>query len=448
MATNDNDSPKSSPKLWSISYAQLLGLDEMASQHFGAFYPSKTMRNIVDTFVIPCCRRCQTSYSLSLNPAGLAVDAFISHSWDEPFKVFVDSIRKVFQTAVQKPNMWICAFALVQGNKELLLKQVSSKDTPLSESPFVKALQGASTFVVVRNAATDLHSRVWCVCELTHAQKLGFVPHKTHVTGPDCFSGIKTTCLDAKATVPEDKARILKVLLLEHDHEEIDRIVDLFRKQEAPDSSAALASAQFVGPTGIELLPLTAQERIRGHGNNDNYLDHSILTVLHDEVASVLLGKASKQVQFFTPETSITAIETDLGAAFSVFQFVIFHWLRGSGEPHGAACYNLACTQSLLIELQLCVCYAIVGLPAEEGSTLQAVAMANANQPLSHVAVGTCVPPEAGLHNTVGHFVQARIQAAQKCFAVAIAAGYNHPEQFATDRDLKAFRELSHNATV
>jgi len=142
MATNDNDSPKSAPKLWSISYAQLLGLDEMASQHFGAFYPSKTMRNIVDAFVIPCCRRYQTSCALSLNPAGLAVDAFISHSWDEPFKVFVDSMRKVFQTAVQKPNMWICAFALVQGNKELLLKQVSSNDNG-TISPVIQTTNGS-----------------------------------------------------------------------------------------------------------------------------------------------------------------------------------------------------------------------------------------------------------------------------------------------------------------
>ena len=63
-----------------------------------------------------------------------------------------------------KPNLWICAFALVQGENEIVSKQIGSSDRPLEESPFVQAIQSASTYCVVRNSNMDIFSRIWCVC--------------------------------------------------------------------------------------------------------------------------------------------------------------------------------------------------------------------------------------------------------------------------------------------
>jgi len=222
------------PCMWSITYLQLMEMDDMASKHFDDLYSQQTMRDIVEELIKPRCKATRTSFALSLNPDGLMVDAFITHCWDEPFQAFVSSIRKVFQTSVSKPNLWICAFALCQADSNLVAEQVGSVDTPLTSSPFVQALEHALTFVVVRNSTTDLYSRIWCVCELIYATKLGLVPHKTHVTGPDEFSHMQTSCLDAECTNPEDKTRILDVLLKEHNVDEINKTVRIFREQEEP----------------------------------------------------------------------------------------------------------------------------------------------------------------------------------------------------------------------
>ena len=75
--------------------------------------------------------------------------------------------------------------------------------------PFVRALDAAEWFVVVRNANTDLHSRIWCVCELMchlalGKDKLGHVS----VTGPDTFSHLHAKCEHAVASHADDKNRI------------------------------------------------------------------------------------------------------------------------------------------------------------------------------------------------------------------------------------------------
>jgi len=164
------------------------------------------------------------------------VHAFISHAWDEPFGDFVDSIDKVFQTSLKKPNVWICAFALVQGvSDDCMQEQLGIADKCGFEAcPFVISLQAAKKFVVVRNSVTDLYSRIWCVCELMFAKKFELVPEHTFVTGPDCFSKSRTSCIEAQATNIDDKARILSVLLANHDYKEIDDFVNRFRAQGAP----------------------------------------------------------------------------------------------------------------------------------------------------------------------------------------------------------------------
>lgn len=218
------------PHLWSISFEQLLEIRCLAAEKFGDSFQSKTMHDINSEIVKPLCARVNNSYALYLNPNGLPCHTFITHCWDEPFVDFVDSIEKVYQTHVDKPNLWICTFALHQETSAIQ----EELDTPLEESPFVRALMAAREFVVVRNQTTDLYSRIWCVCELMYAEKYGLVPDKTRVTGPDTFSHVKTSCLHAKATSLDDHEKILKVLLFEFGRKIVDDCIQKFRNHDTP----------------------------------------------------------------------------------------------------------------------------------------------------------------------------------------------------------------------
>mmetsp|Transcript_29808 Transcript_29808/g.45696 ORF Transcript_29808/g.45696 Transcript_29808/m.45696 type:complete len:730 (-) Transcript_29808:93-2282(-) len=226
------------PSMCSISYRQLIDFHRDACAKFGsAAYSTMTMRDINEQIIAPSCERKGMPLALQLNPRGCKVDAFVTHSWDEPFSDFVESIEKVFHTwAGTKPNLWICSFALLQGDDATIDQQLgATTDSPLEESPFIKALEKASSFVVVRNATTDIYSRIWCVCELMHAKKVGLVPEQTYVTGPNVFADLETSCLDAMSSNPKDKARILKLLLNDFNYQGIDDVVQKFREhEEAP----------------------------------------------------------------------------------------------------------------------------------------------------------------------------------------------------------------------
>lgn len=225
------------PSLWSISYVQLLALHQEAKHFYGDTFSNSTMRDICKDIIEPLCKRHGKSYALYSNPGGLRVEAFITHSWDEPFGDFVESIHKVFQTSVKRPNLWICAFALIQGVSDDFMQEQLGIDGQfgIEASPFVLALRASKKFVVVRNSVTDLYSRIWCVCELIFANKFGLVPDNTYVTGPDDFSDSRTSCVEAQATDIDDKVRILKVLLADHDYKEIDDFVNQFRAQDSPN---------------------------------------------------------------------------------------------------------------------------------------------------------------------------------------------------------------------
>lgn len=168
-ASEEHDEKRqNNPSYWCISYEQLLDLDDLALMTCGeeAYSKHATMRDICQKIIIPRCRESGTSFALSLNPNGLGGSedgfAFITHSWDGLFASFVESLRYIFQTAIQKPNLWICAFAL---NQVALSQQLFPEaDVSLEEFPFVRALRDATSFCVVRNSNTDLYSRIWCVC--------------------------------------------------------------------------------------------------------------------------------------------------------------------------------------------------------------------------------------------------------------------------------------------
>jgi len=226
----DNTRGMPLPSMWSMSFEQLLEIRRDAQIKFGWSFRRKTMRDVCAEIVKPTCERTKKSCALYKNENGLPCQAFVTHAWDEPFGEFVDSIEKVHQANPDKPNLWICTFALLQD--ECAVKQ--ELDTPLEETPFVSALKDASEFVVVRNSKTDICSRLWCVCELMYAIKYRLYPGKLYVTGPDLFSKEQTSCLHAKATSLDDHEKILRELLSNYGHKEIDEAVDRFRKHPAP----------------------------------------------------------------------------------------------------------------------------------------------------------------------------------------------------------------------
>jgi len=194
-----------------ISYEQLLDFERRASNYYWWKYGSKTMRDINKDIIAPYCEATGQPCTRLLNPDGLRVGAFVTHSWDEPFEDFVHSIKSVFSSWTHKPNLWICSFALTQRHGNL---QGEIGVLPIPQSPFVQALRESEWFVVVRNANTDLYSRLWCVCELWYAQQFGLTEdNKTKITGTDDFSHLPTSCVDAKAFDRNDRAKILSVLL-------------------------------------------------------------------------------------------------------------------------------------------------------------------------------------------------------------------------------------------
>jgi len=213
-----------------ISYEQLLDLDKNVRGLYGrAHYEKATMHDVVRRIVRPVCEETGKSYAEYLNPDGLIISAFITHSWNEKFSEVVKYLTTVFQSSLKKPNIWICAFALLQGDYKKIKDQVQG-DGNLETSPFVLALKEADFFVVLRNSNTDLYTRIWCVCELLFAMKFGLVPNRTLITGPETFANTETTCLEAESSVVEDKVQILEYLELNYGAEDVDEKIREFRK--------------------------------------------------------------------------------------------------------------------------------------------------------------------------------------------------------------------------
>lgn len=230
---------KKDPRLWAISYQQLLEVRDQAKLIFKEDYEHKSMRDINKEIIIPRCQRTRRSYALSINNDGLKTDVFVSHSWDQPFGHFVDIIEQVYRNKSTKPNLWICAFGLMQGNAEEIQAQLGAGETALSESPFVKALKGADNYLVVRNCKTDLCQRIWCVLEIMYAKEFGLIPHRTMVTGPDTFAYGNTSCEDADSYHPEDKKKILAELTGKNSVAEVDAYIKEFRAFGALGSDAS-----------------------------------------------------------------------------------------------------------------------------------------------------------------------------------------------------------------
>merc|ERR1740136_337804 len=159
---------RADPRMWAISFENLLMINDQAKKLFKEDFEDKTMRDVNEKIIIPVCRKEKKSYALSKNECGLKTDVFVSHSWDERFGDFVDCIKQAYQNKMRKPNLWICAFGLLQGNSEEIKSQLGADQGPLDQSPFVRALKGASNYLVVRNCNTDLCARIWCILEFVN----------------------------------------------------------------------------------------------------------------------------------------------------------------------------------------------------------------------------------------------------------------------------------------
>lgn len=218
------------PKNWAISWDQLQGLDRTARSVFGSKYESITMRDISTKILMPLCAEAGTSYALAHNPKGRMLTHFVTHAWGELFAEFVRSLESAFAHELTKPDLWICALALVQSaDPAVISAQVGSSNLPLNQCPFVKALQHAQGFVVVRNSVVDLYDRLWCVCELVFALKAGLVPQKTRIAGSNEFSSGTSSCLVAECWSREDKQKILQYIVDSSSYAEVDTQIQTIR---------------------------------------------------------------------------------------------------------------------------------------------------------------------------------------------------------------------------
>jgi len=225
------------PAMWAITYEQLLEVRDQAGEMFNENFNLKTMRDINDMIIRPLCEENKTSYSLFKNIKGLKTDVFVTHSWDELFGEFTHAVVNTFQSKLVKPSLWICAFALNQAGD--IETQLGTGETALDQSPFVRALKGAESYLIVRNSKKDLCARIWCVAEFVFAKEYGFIPDKTHISGPDTFANSTSSVYDADAWDEKDKDKILRELLNMHLRESIDDYMKQFRSFGTASGSTA-----------------------------------------------------------------------------------------------------------------------------------------------------------------------------------------------------------------
>eukprot|EP00549_Striatella_unipunctata_P010299 CAMPEP_0118705790 /NCGR_PEP_ID=MMETSP0800-20121206/20099_1 /TAXON_ID=210618 ORGANISM="Striatella unipunctata, Strain CCMP2910" /NCGR_SAMPLE_ID=MMETSP0800 /ASSEMBLY_ACC=CAM_ASM_000638 /LENGTH=71 /DNA_ID=CAMNT_0006608055 /DNA_START=1 /DNA_END=213 /DNA_ORIENTATION=+ len=70
-----------------------------------------TMRDICAKVISPICKKEKRPYALVVNEFGLKAQAFVTHSWDEPFGEFVASVQDALRNMMNPLPLWICSFA-------------------------------------------------------------------------------------------------------------------------------------------------------------------------------------------------------------------------------------------------------------------------------------------------------------------------------------------------
>eukprot|EP00443_Scrippsiella_acuminata_P044682 CAMPEP_0115285424 /NCGR_PEP_ID=MMETSP0270-20121206/61415_1 /TAXON_ID=71861 /ORGANISM="Scrippsiella trochoidea, Strain CCMP3099" /LENGTH=335 /DNA_ID=CAMNT_0002702429 /DNA_START=46 /DNA_END=1054 /DNA_ORIENTATION=+ len=245
MAAPLRAAPVTDPALWAISYEQLMAFAKELKKTWGPeIYEILTMRDVVALAIEPHCAQHGSSYAMSQNPQGLRVSGFVTHCWDERFSKFVSSIQKMIGSMFKKPALFICSFSLFQGDAAQIAAQI---DVPIDQSPFIRALEQADYFLVVRNGEVDLYTRGWCIAEVICAIRCGLVPERTLVGGDETFAASTSTCLDFKCYDRRDRLKLMRYILdrSEHDIDRVDSMIADFRSygQESVRRAAETAPA-------------------------------------------------------------------------------------------------------------------------------------------------------------------------------------------------------------
>ncbi|CAE8591998.1 unnamed protein product [Polarella glacialis] len=198
-----------------ISVAQLGELRQLAMTALGTEYWTATMHDVNRAVLQPLCQRAGKCFAHVVNLEELLhITVFVSHAWLENCEQFFESINSAFQHWTVKPNLWICATALLQSTDPTTVSlQIGAGVSP-SEAPFTKALAKAEKLLIVRNATVDLYERIWCCWEFFLAYQQGMIhrPGAVMVNGPSMF-GTGTKEVDvtsARSSNIEDKRKILE----------------------------------------------------------------------------------------------------------------------------------------------------------------------------------------------------------------------------------------------
>merc|ERR1712032_344055 len=200
-----------------ISVAQLNDLRQQAVVSLGEAFSIASMYDINVHLIRPACEQHGKPYAHIVNDGNLLkVQVFVSHAWAENFGEFVNSVNAAFHQWTVKPNIWICACALLQSSDpKVVAHQVASRDP--RKAPFTRALRMAEKFLVVRNRSVDIYSRIWCYWELAAAHEVGFLDKagSLMVAGPATFAEDGPVDIaNANASSLSDKATILGHLIV------------------------------------------------------------------------------------------------------------------------------------------------------------------------------------------------------------------------------------------
>lgn len=202
------------PAWAAISVDQLLDLRNNAQTMLGDAYAAATMHDVNRVLIQPLCAESGMCYAHTVNREQLLhATVFVSHAWQENFQAFVESVLLPFRNWALKPNLWICATALVQTTDRKVISLQVGTGTDPSRAPFTKALARCDKLLVVRNETVDLYDRIWCCWEFYMAYQLGMIhrPGAIIVVGPASFDGA-VDIARAQSSDEEDKRKILRCI--------------------------------------------------------------------------------------------------------------------------------------------------------------------------------------------------------------------------------------------
>lgn len=174
------------------------------------------------------------SWSLMLHEDGLPIDFFVTHNWQEGAYEFCLRVLESWPPGTH--HMWCCFLANPQAWKKEDLKLLLGSQPDLSDSPFTRALNGATCqmLLVVPNATESIYKRLWCVEEARRAIERGLPvwlatdcgilhwPSRCKSVADASRMMASNTLLRTKAWSPEDcEAQERSVQQLAHDFETV-----------------------------------------------------------------------------------------------------------------------------------------------------------------------------------------------------------------------------------